>query len=215
MSVTLLDGLPTAQRLAVSYADKGSRAATLALLALDAGLAAILRGRREPIAAQLRLAWWRERLGEPPAAWPAGEPVLEALRAWRDPSPLAVLSDGWEALLAERLTAEIAGEFIEARAQAFAGLAREVATGAEEAAAGAGRLWAAGDLAANLSDPAERQVALDLGLWLPPARPLPRALRPPAVLATLGARALRRGGGPLLDGPGAALLALRTGLTGR
>jgi hypothetical protein len=36
--------------------------ATLALLALDARLAAILRGRREPIAAQLRLAWWREML---------------------------------------------------------------------------------------------------------------------------------------------------------
>jgi hypothetical protein len=35
------------------------------------------------------------------------------------------------------------------------------------------------------------------------------------VLAGLGAAALARGGGPLLAGPGSALLALRIGMTGR
>ena len=42
-----------------------------------------------------------------------------------------------------------------------------------------------------------------------------RGGEPLAVLAGLGRRALRRGGGPLLDGRAAALLALRLGMFGR
>jgi phytoene synthase len=79
--------LPPPQRLALNYASARARPAFLALLALDTRFAAVLRQRREPIAAQLRLAWWRKTLAEPAAGWPRGEPVLDALRTaspcWR------------------------------------------------------------------------------------------------------------------------------------
>jgi phytoene synthase len=211
----LLETLSLPLRLALAYAPTTAKPAWVALLALDARLGAILRGGREPIAAQLRLAWWRERLEEPPASWPAGEPVLEALRAWRNPALLAGLPSGWEMLLSDRLTHEIAEQFSEARGQAFASLASELSPGAEVGAARAGRIWSAADLATNLSQPGEREIALAYGRGLPEPRALPRALRPMAVLAALGQRALRRGGQPLLTRRLAALLAFRVGLTGR
>jgi phytoene synthase len=40
-------------------------------------------------------------------------------------------------------------------------------------------------------------------------------LRPLAVLSGLARRSLARGGSPLLDGPGAMLLAVRLGIAGR
>ena len=120
MSSALLADLPPVQRLALAYASSRSRPAILSLLALDARLAAILRGRREPIAAQMRLAWWRDMLARPKSEWPAGEPVLEALCAWNDPGGLAALAEGWEALLAEDLIPATIAEFVDGRAQAFA-----------------------------------------------------------------------------------------------
>jgi phytoene synthase len=185
------------------------------VLALDARMAQVLRGRREPLGAQLRLAWWREMLERPPAQWPSGEPLLESLRAWRDPAALAALPSGWEALLAEELTPAAIAEFADARGRAFAALARELGADAPEDAAAAARIWAHADLAANLSAGGERQLAVDRGRGLGAPPPLARSLRPLAVLAALGAAALARGGGDLLMGPRSTLLALRTGLAGR
>ena len=204
--------LPQPQRLALAYASARARAATLAVLALDARLGAILRSRREPIAAQLRLAWWRDMLARPSSEWPRGEPVLDLLREWRDPSGLSRLAVGWEALLAEKLTPGAITEFIEGRASAFASLAGELEVEAESAKQAA-RTWALADLAANVSDEAER--ALVIGQGRAPVPALPSSLRPLAVLAGLAERALRRGGTPLLNGPAATLLALRIGLFGR
>lgn len=210
-----LDILPAAQRLALAYAPSPSRPSTLALLALDARLAQIVRGRREPLAAQLRLAWWREMLERPAAHWPTGEPLLEALRGWREPAALAALPSGWEALLAEELTPSAIAEFVDARGLAFAALARELGAEAPAQAAAAARIWALADLAANLSAGAERQLALDHARSLGSPPRLPRSLRPLAVLAALGAAALARGGGELLAGPNRMLLVLRVGLAGR
>ncbi len=210
----LPEELPPPQRLALAYAPARARPVTLAVLSLDARLGAILRARLEPIAAQLRLAWWRDVLARPPCDWPRGEPVLDLLREWGDPSGLAELADGWEALLAEALTPAAIEEFAVGRGRAFACLARELDVAAVEAAEQAARLWALADLAANVSDSDERALVLESGRTLMPA-PLPASLRPLAVLAGLGARALRLGGMPLLSGPGSTLLALRIGLTGR
>jgi len=185
------------------------------MLALDARLGDILRGRLEPIASQLRLAWWRDMLDRPPAEWPRGEPVLDALRDWRDPSGLAALPNGWEALLAEDLTSTAIGEFADGRGQAFACLAQELGAGSAPEAVRAGRVWALADLATHLSEGAERQVVLEYARLLPPPAVLPGALRPLAVLAGLGHRALKRGGAPLLSGSACTLVALRIGLTGR
>jgi phytoene synthase len=209
----LASDLPQPQRLAMTHAPAQARPASEALLALDCRLAAILRARREPIAAQLRLAWWRETLTRPAAEWPRGEPVIDALRGWRDPSDLAALAEGWEALLAESLGPEAIEEFAAGRVRAFACLARELGVAEVDRAEQAAQIWALADLAANLSDVKERALVVEYGRdLLPPA--LPAALRPLAVLAGLGARALRKGGAPLLSGPGSALLALRIGLTG-
>jgi phytoene synthase len=211
----MLETLPLPQRLALAYTPARSRPATLALLALDARLAAVLRGRREPIAAQLRLAWWRDRLASPPAEWPAGEPLLEALRRWREPAALGPLVDGWEALLAEELSPATIAEFADGRGQAFAALAHELGAPASDAAAQAARTWALADLASNMAEGEERNLVLASARALPPVPRLAPPLRPLAVLAGLGAAALAAGGRPLLAGPGSALRALRIGLAGR
>jgi len=210
-----MSALPSAQRLAVTYAPARSRPLIVSLLELDARLAAILRARREPLAAQLRLAWWRDTLRRSPNDWPGGEPLLEALRNWRDPTPLAELVDGWEALLAERLTPPEIAEFVGGRGRAFASVAEELGVGAVDDAAEAARIWAFADLAANLSEGAERALVIEYGRGLGPPPRLSASLRPLAVLAALGAAALARGGGDLLAGPGSLFLALRTGLRGR
>jgi phytoene synthase len=211
----LVDALPGPQRLALAYASARSRSAALALFALDARLALILRSRREPIATQLRLAWWRDVLARSPHEWPRGEPVLDALRGWREAGALAALPPAWEALLADELTPATIAEFVDGRGQAFAALARELGVERDADAAAAGEIWALADLAANLSDGAERDlvVAFGRGRGGPPR--LSASLRPLAVLAGLGAAALARGGGAVLAGPAGMLLALRIGLTGR
>ncbi len=211
---SLSSDLPQPQRLALTYAPARARPATEALLALDARLAAILRVRREPIAAQLRLAWWRDVLARPAAEWPRGEPVLDALHGWRDPSGLSDLAVGWEALLVDTLTPAAIAEFVAGRGRAFVCLAGELGVEQSGSAEEAARIWALADLAANISDRTERAMVVQYGrdLVLPP---LSASLRPLAVLAGLGARALELGGAPLLSGPGSTLLALRIGLAGR
>lgn len=211
---TLLRELIEPQRLAFHYVLARSHKGLLAVLALDQRMATILRGRREPIIAQVRLAWWRDMLALDPAAWPRGEPVLEMLREWRDPSGLAALASGWEALLSEDLSPAEIGEFIGGRGETFACLARELEVDAVEEARAAAEVWALADLAANISSETEKARVVEYGEGRRVPR-LPRLLRPLAVLAGLGAAALRKGGAPLLDGRGSALLALRIGLVGR
>ena len=214
MEQALTDDLPPAQRLALAYAPRRSRPPTLALLALDAKLAGMLRRRGEPVLVQMRLAWWRDTLPKPVADWPKGDPVLDLLRTWADPAGLVPLVDGWEALLRDRLDGAAIDEFAGGRAAAFALLARELCVDARPAA-GCGRLWALGDLAANVGDPEERSVVVEKGRALSAPASLPRSLRPLAILAELAKRSLARGGTPLLDGPRAALVAIRLGIAGR
>ena len=87
-------------RLALAWAPRHARPATLALFALDTRLAGFLRRATEPLPVQMRLAWWRDTLGAPPSAWPRGDPLLDELRTWAAPEGLVALVDGWEGLLA-------------------------------------------------------------------------------------------------------------------
>lgn len=206
--------MPAPQRLALSYAPARARPATLTLLALDARLGAAMSQRGEPVLAQMRLAWWRDILRAPPGEWPAGEPLLEQLRSWRDPGALLSLIDGWEALLGETLDAVAIGEFAAGRAAALGRLAAELGHDPCVAEAGA-RQWALADLAAHLSDAGERAAVLAAAAGSPRGGKLPRTLRPLAVLAGLGRRSLARGGAPLLDGPAAFWLAVRLGIAAR
>jgi 15-cis-phytoene synthase len=200
--------------VALGYAPPAARQATAALLAFDQRLATILRQKREPMLAQLRLAWWRDRLREAPDRWPAGDAVLDALREWRDPADLVPAVDGWEVLIDDSLDRAALARFAAGRGAGFAALASQLGHDPAPAAA-AGRVWALADLAANISNPQERADAIALVQAEGPPPALPRSLRPLAVLAGLGWRAAQAGGGDLLAGRSAALAAFRLGLFGR
>ena len=219
MSSEFLEDLPLAQRLALSYAPRRAREDTLTLFALDARLGGILRNRGEVIIAQIKLGWWRDRLSDDPANWPGGEPLLARLARWSgDTRRLLPLVDGWEALLAERLDQVRIDEFAHGRAIAWSTLGAGLgAAGADLPRIGqAAREWALTDLSLHLGKAEEASLARAAALeqdWT--ARRLPRALRSLSVLNGLARRALRRNATELLEDPGAAMLALRIGLTGR
>jgi 15-cis-phytoene synthase len=215
----LIDMLPPAHRLALAYAPVASRPAWAALLALDARLADTVRHAREPVIGQLRLAWWRDRLGEKREAWPQGEPLLAALRVWDDGhGALVPLVDGWEELLGEApLPAQALLAMAEGRALGFAAVAARV--GAGDHAGETRRLalgWALADLAAHLGHFEERASALALATahdWR--GARLPRALRPLVVLHGLAAHAVRQDGKPAKHGGLTLLAAMRLGIIGR
>lgn len=210
----LLAMLPTAQRLALSYAPRDARLPTLGLLALDARLAGIVRATHEPLLGQIRLAWWRDRLREDPANWPRGEPVLEALVHWgSDSVALVTLVDGWEAMLGDG--AGRVKRLSRARAAGFGVLAGRLDADPADASEAAFR-WSLVDCAEKLSDPdlQSEVAALLTGTDWPRLR-LDRALRPLQILYGL-ARRMRSALRPtMLGSPGAGLVAMRIGLSGR
>lgn len=218
MSADLLETLPLPQRLALSYAPRRARAPTLAMLALDTRLAGIIRTGGEPVIAQMKLAWWRERLAQDPAQWPVGEPLLALLNeSAHECTRLSPLVDGWEVLLADSLGLEEISLFAKGRALAWASVADAAGqTGASVSVENAGRTWALADLAMNLGtqeEIARVRAAAEKETESQPV--LPTVLRPLTVLRGLAIRALRRNATEMLDGPGAMATALRLGIIGR
>lgn len=219
ISVTVFEelgpSLPVMQRLALSYAPLPARLPWLALLGLDARLAGIVRSSREPMLAQVRLAWWRDLLAGPASAWPTGEPVLAALGAWHGRhGALASLAGAWGELAGEApLDADVFRALAEARAEALAALADLLGAGRfAQPAANMARAAALADLKGGVSHPQERAVLAALVEeqdWR--AKRLPRVLRPLSVIHGIAAR--RRG--DLAHGPLDLLTAMRLGLLGR
>ena len=214
MDESLLDTLTPVQRLALSYAPRAVRSDTLALLALNARLAGIVRAGGEPVIAQMKFAWWRDMLARPKQEWPLGEPLLELLRKWRgDVTALGRLVDGWEGLLAETLGETEIAEFGEGHAAAWSALGERQENVATRTAATQAAL---GDLSLHLGDPAEKALVMTkLGAFGSADGALPRTHRPLALLRGLTLRALHRGSSEVLDGPGALAAAIRLGFTGR
>lgn len=213
------DPLPLPIKLALGYAPGAARPAMQALFALDTRLGKLVGQSREPMLAQIRLAWWRDRLGDPVAARPQGDRVLDALGGhWAGhEAALVALVDGWEHLLAEPPLPRSSIEgFAAGRAESWAGLARVLRTGDPQAAYTAGQRWALVDLSARISDPAERETAFAMarenGVR---AVSLPRALRPLAVLDGLARRAIARGEPSMAEGRRAMLAVMRLGMFGR
>ncbi len=96
--------LPPPANLAVAYTPVAFRPAFTLLLQLDVRFAGIVRKAREPMIAQIKLAWWRDAFALEPAQRPKGEPLLQALGACGDvilPSALEDLVSSWELLLGD------------------------------------------------------------------------------------------------------------------
>jgi 15-cis-phytoene synthase len=205
----LLEALSPPSRLALAYAPGPARLAWLALLSLDARLAAVVRGASEPLIGQIRLAWWRERLSEPSSNWPAGEPLLALLREWGGGhEALRPMVDGWEILLGEApLSAEAFAEAAAGRAACAVALAERLGLHRNRAqVARVAREWALADFAAKVGDP--RELAVLEGLVQDTGRArLPRSMRPLVVLHGLARRSR--------SGSVALLAALRLGILGR
>ena len=216
----IVSGLPPLTRFALAYAPSRVRKYLLAVFGLDQRLADIVRNSREPMLAQLRLAWWREALTSPAAAAPPGEPLLALFGDWPEQRAAAAgLVDGWEAVTGQPpLPATAFAALAEARAGALAAIAKAPAH--RVAALTMGRAWALADLASHLSHPVEAQTALDLARATDWRRSsLPRDLRPLAILHGVAARTLRGlvegEGAPHPRSPGALLAAIRIGIVGR
>ena len=187
----LSDELPPLLRLAVAYAPAPARPPWTALVLLDHRLSRAVTGASSPLIAQLKLAWWRDRMRAPASSWPAGEPLLAALAQFdRERAALESLVDAWEGLIGDEAGAPDMAALGDARAGAVAGLARTLNCVADPAAMAAlARRWSLPDVAQPV-----------------PAR-LPRALRPLLILANLPR--------PDEAGPLALLRILRLGLFGR
>lgn len=211
------DELPILSRLALAYAPASARAFWLTALTLDARLAGVVRAAREPVLAQLKLAWWRDRLAQNPAARPQGEPLLANLADWQDGgASLAPLVDGWEALLGDPpLPADAITTFAAGRAALIGDLAQIV--GADRAGAEArARRWALADLSLRLGQGAERDAVRHALEQAPQATsPCEKTMRPLRMLEHLSVRACNRGAAASLSSPIDLLVAMRIGLLGR
>ncbi len=202
--------LGEAELLAVAYAPGHLRARYRALLSLDAVLRRIAIDAREPLPAQLKLAWWREACARPPEG--REHPVLGALAdSWAGGNGTLVgLVDGWEAVVAADRFAEAAEAVAKGRAMAFAACTDVDDSVTREAA----RVWTLVTLAERAPDAEEREQMRAAARRIP-ARVLPRALRPLTVLEGLARRALGSGRGELIGDRWSPLAAMRLGIFGR
>lgn len=209
MKPAIMEEIGDAERLAIAYAPATARARYRALLALDATLRRIALA-REPLPAQLKLAWWRDACARLSEA--RGHPVLEALRErWpHDPATLVALVDGWEELVAADDFVGAAETLAMARGAALAACA-----GASEGdARNAARAWTLATLAHHAPGDSPREQMRATVRQLP-APTLPRALRPLAVLAGLARRAVDADRVELIGDRWSPLVAMRLGIFGR
>jgi phytoene synthase len=191
--------LDPALTVALAWQPLRTRPALAALFNLDRRLSAAIAQANEPMLAQLRLAWWRDRLAEPVRERPRGEPLLAAIGAhWGEHGrELTPLIDGWESWL----IGDDDGDLGEGRAKALAAFARLVGRAAEsELAAAVGHHWTRAETGKGSS-------AADV------PRLRSRALRGLVVLDGLARRSLARGE-PMMHGRGGALAAIRLGMFG-
>ncbi len=216
MDAAILDGLPPLYRLALAYSPAVSRLQWLTLLSFDARLGSIIRQARDPVLAQIRLAWWRERLAQPTAERPKGEPLLACLADWPESGAgLAALVNGWEALLGEAPLAESAiVQFAAGRETSLTILAEQIGVQAAGANDWALR-WSLADLACHFGQVEERETAMSLHAASARPQPVDRRLRPLVVLERVTTRAMLKGGAAALAAPGALFTAMRAGLLGR
>ena len=177
--------------LSLAYAGAALRPRLELAFALDEALGGILRTVREPMIAQIRLAWWRDQLSALAAGNPsAPEPLLLRIGETLEVSQAKALGDlpsAWEHLLEDPLTTEAIARFAEGRAAALAAVFNS--PGLTKALS----FWAMVDFASHCSD---KGLAADVRREAQAGDPgalsaLPRAVR---VLAGLARDDLARPG---------------------
>ncbi len=203
--------LGEAEKLAIVSAPRHLRDGYEAVFALDGILSRVALSRREPLPAQLRLAWWRDACAELPGR--GGHPVLGALaRSWTaDPAPLGSLIDAWEevVVLPQGFSAAV-----ESVAQARGGVVC-VLTGAPlDIALPDARSWTLATLADHSEDHAQRTALRQAAVRGAQVRQA-RSLRPLAVLAGLARRAVIAKRSGLLGDRWSPIVAMRLGILGR
>lgn len=207
-------------QLALAYTGPKSRGALTIFFEFDARLARIVAGTTEVMLGQMRLAWWRDMLSQPLDGRPQGDAVLDGIGSyWQGfESALVPLVDAWEWMLAEEFDTKSASEFALNRAKPLGALVQMVDECGDKPAdlARKAAIWAYADAVANITDAKERETLLELARaepWI--GTRFPRGLRGIDVLIALSRRSLARGGRPLMEGRGAALIALRAAVFGR
>ena len=186
--------LPPLSRLAVAYAPSRARSLWTALVLFDHRLSRAVANASSPLLAQLKLAWWRDRMREAASRWPQGDPLLAALALFdAERVALETLVDAWESVIGEEGEGELGPGALErlgeARAGAVAALARTLDCAADPGViATLARCWTMPE--------AQMSAAVRL----------PRALRPLLILAN----APQSGAGPA-----AMLRTVRLGMFGR
>ncbi len=207
------------QRLMIATTGR-RRAQAEQIVALDNECAYIAQSAREPMMAQIRLAWWRDGLASEEALPAHRSPMMDALRAVEGfdlmRSGLIAMVDGWEELILW------GGEEPQAMLEAHAagrggGLFAAFAPDHAEVARKWGQLWALWDLAGHLGDADLANAAIERGKAL--AHDLSGVGALPRMLVML-ARAARydllqgRGMPPSLT-PGLYMRLLRLQIFGR
>lgn len=164
----IADQIDPERRLALSYVAGGHRAAIETLWLLDGQFAQLLSSSVQPIAVQLKLAWWRESLVALDERAAPAEPLLQAIQmhvigANVSGAGLAVLADGWEHLLAgEALSDADLASYAEERGGLLFRLSAQLLGGEPiEGLEAAGAGWALVDLARHSSHAGEARAALD------------------------------------------------------
>ncbi len=177
----IVSQLPPPANLAAAYTPVAFRPAFTLLLQLDMRFAGIVRKAREPMIAQIKLAWWRDAFATEPALRPKGEPLLQVLGACGDviaPSALEDLVSAWELMLGE-------GEWVAQEFETHAALRGRAIFGSYAAWSGEGcdvsalsHQWARDAL--RLEFPSKLRALDNQPL---PALPKGRKLRPLSILA--------------------------------
>lgn len=183
-------------------------------LELDARIARIVAATTEPILGQMRLAWWRDTLAFPIDQRPRGDAILDGIGdLWRGhEAALTALLDGWEEMLGDTITRDVAHRFAAGRAAPFEALALMADASGAEGVIAAARRWALVDAGVHVSEGVERDALLGEAQNIDSNAALPKALRGLAVLDALATRSLSRGARPLMEGRGAALVALKAAI---
>lgn len=163
--------------LLLAYAGAKLRPKLELVFALDEALADILRTVREPMIAQIRLAWWRDQLEALAAGREAApEPLLLHIGDILGPSGAASLVDlpsAWEHLLEDPLEIEAVRRFADLRSATLAPVFNSPALTIGL------RYWALVDFAFHCSDPQLAAQVAEVAKRQEPdvLKPLPRSAR--------------------------------------